>query len=239
MDRQSIALILLTFFLLFTFVPGISLAYQIQGDDTYIETGDLSIFSEDLPVTLIPSPTAKPKAIQEQKIIQQKQDNNGTKGFNISLQHEFLDFGELEPTNPITRTSFIHVIANTLSGYTVFGWQNHSPVETDGVTVPDTSCDNGACTERTASVWQTPLTYGFGYRCDNTASTPCDHAFNENNLFKQFANESAEERPVPVMQWHIGSDDEKAEISYKINIAASQPQIRYTNTVSYILVPGF
>lgn len=161
--------------------------------------------------------------------------------FSISLSSDLVDFGTLSPTNPIIRTADLSVNSKAAYGYSVIVFENE-PLTTissnDKAFIPDTTCDSGACGTENAAEWINPLTYGFGYRCDNLAGTDCNSAFAHPNFYKHFPNTANNDDPQSIMAG-IGSNNKTARISYKINISSTQTQGAYNNVITYIAIPNF
>lgn len=158
--------------------------------------------------------------------------------FTFTVTPTALDFGTIDPTSPVSRTNTLDVLS-TSSGYSVTAIEDHSLQTASASAIPDTTCDTGTCNPSTASVWTNSLTYGFGYRCDNIAGTDCISFVTD--YYKPFANAALLENPQIVMQ-NTGSGsstDKQAQITYKVNIAASQIPGVYTNTITYVASPNF
>lgn len=210
-------------------------AYQMQDSSIQIRSEDLSIFSNDPNITLIPSPTAFLKNRQIKRVLAEKPSS-----LRLSLENLLIDYGELEATNPIIRSTRITINSTENSRFTVLAWQDHALSGQDGSVIADTSCDNGSCTEVTAAPWQTPLTYGFGYRCENVEGQPCEkNIASDHTRYKQFADASIKEKEQKILRSTNLTNRYTADMIYKVNIPASQPPVGYSNTVSYLLVPGF
>jgi hypothetical protein len=170
--------------------------------------------------------------------------------FSFSIDNLVIDFGTLSPTNPVTRTSTLTVDNQSAYGYVVTESENHQlQVPSTGGIIPDTTCDGGTCTESTAAVWSSTLTYGFGFRCDSTSiiyngSTSSDclgggSSFSGNaNYYKQFADASKNETAQTIISGTSGRD-QSATVTYKVNIATSQTAGLYTNAITYIATPTY
>ena len=161
--------------------------------------------------------------------------------FSASLSTDLIDFGVLTPTNPIIRTLDLSIYSLSSYGYSVMTSENH-PLQSDpdasGQLIPDTTCDNGECSEQNAQEWINTLSFGFGYRCDNTIGMDCDISFSKPNFYKHFADVSNKQFEQPIMSG-IGSKNKSVKVSYRVNIAGNQPEGIYTNIVDYIAVPNF
>ena len=123
-------------------------------------------------------------------------------------------------------------------GYKVIGEETNAPKTPQAGQIQDTTCDAGTCTERVASVWESPLTYGFGYRCDNIAGKSCGKDFEGENFYKQLANRQNGEPAEIVMSGSSMDSNIRTQITYKLNIPATQIKGHYQNTIIYIAIPS-
>ena len=162
----------------------------------------------------------------------------GSTLFAFTISQTLIDFGIITPTNPVTRTNSLTVSNRSANGYTVTASQNNPLKSSQGAIIPDTTCDNGTCTQTTASAWTGTLTYGFGYRCDNQIGTDCASSFTGSTFYKQFADSSNSESPQSVMSGAT-SGTKKSQITYKINISGTQAAGTYGNIITYIATPTF
>lgn len=159
--------------------------------------------------------------------------------FAFSISSFFVDFGPITPGTPITRTNTLTVSNGSAYGYQVLAFENHPlRVSSSGVSIPDTTCDGGSCSEVTASAWTSVLTYGFGYRCDNVTGTDCNSGFSTGTYYKQFANNESSETAQSVMSSSNVGRNRKVQITYKANISASQAAGEYNNIITYIATPS-
>lgn len=164
---------------------------------------------------------------------------NASIPFTLSLSNTVVDYGTLSPTEPVTRTTTLTVSHGAANGYTVVAWADHNLQSPDNNSIPDTSCDNGSCTEKIASLWHSILSYGFGYRCDNLFGEDCDPGFLQPEFFKQFPNTALSEPPETLMASSTWGRSKKATITFKVNVAKAQKKDVYRNTVTLIAVPNF
>lgn len=161
--------------------------------------------------------------------------------FSFSISDTKIDFGLLTPTNPVTRSTTLIVNSSSTQGYTVTSAQDHelmNPV--NGAKIPDTTCDDGRCTQNLTSKWANVLTYGFGYRCEREKSTCVanDSSFAVKDYFKQFSDTSKDESASTVMSGGAGNNI-KATILYKVNISSSQPAGKYSNAITFLATPNY
>lgn len=160
--------------------------------------------------------------------------------FRFTITGLMIDFGVLSPTNPVTRQNELTVSIGSAFGYSVYATESSQLINPGtGALIPDTTCDNGTCTESVSAAWTSNLTYGFGYRCDNVTGTDCASGFSDSTYYKQFADASKEETPQAVMTGTAVGRNKKSQITYQINISGSQPAGFYRNFISYIATPTF
>ena len=156
--------------------------------------------------------------------------------FSFSISQTSIDFGTLSPANPITRTNTLTVNNQSAGGYIVTSSENHQLLSpATGSLIPDTTCDDGLCTPSTATAWTSTLTYGFGYRCDDVSDTDCVVDFSDSSFYKPF---SASPSATTVMSGTSGTN-KQSQITYKVNISATQPAGAYSNVITYIATPTF
>jgi len=162
--------------------------------------------------------------------------------FSFTISQNLIDFGILTATNPVTRATNLTVNSESAKSFTVIASEN-KPLTSSNATIPDTSCDLGNCNSSTAAPWAGTLTYGFGYRCDDVSGTNCASGFltdlgaaASSAYFKPFSISPTNQT---IMSSTKGGRGRKSQISYKVNVSASQPTGTYTNVVTYIASPGF
>lgn len=162
--------------------------------------------------------------------------------FSFTISQTLIDFGTLTATNPVTRTTDLTVNSESAKGFTVVASEN-KPLTSSSSAIPDTSCDNGTCNSTIAAPWLGTLTYGFGYRCDDVSGANCASGFLADYLD---AAASSAYKPFPlspnlatIMSSTKGGRSRKSQITYKVNVSASQPTGTYTNVVTYIASPGY
>lgn len=155
--------------------------------------------------------------------------------FSFSISQNLIDFGTLTPTNPVTRTTNLTISSGSAKGFTVLLSEDMPMTSSSSATIPDTTCDSGNCTPTNAGLWSGTLTYGFGYRCDDLTGSNCVPGFSA-NFYKPFPKNPT---TTQVLLSQKGGRGRKSQITYKVNIAGSQPGGVYTNIVTYIASPGF
>jgi len=126
------------------------------------------------------------------------------------------------------------VSTNAGGGYSLAAQQNHQLQTAGGVTLPDTTCNNGTCTATTAAAWSTATINGFGHTCRNQIGSDCVSAYGNGLYFRQFADMSAGEAPQSIMASTTPAIA-TSRVKYRLNRSAAQPAGTYTNLVSYSL----
>lgn len=160
---------------------------------------------------------------------------------SLNVSNNIIDYGPLSPTNQIYRTSNLSITNNNKKGFIVIAYENH-PLTTTGSNtfIPDSTCDNGSCSEVTSAIWTNMLTYGFGYRCDNVSSSnDCPIEFNQTDYYKQFSDNSKNEKGQIIMSSNLPSSNHETQITYKVNISKTQPGGSYNNTITYLAIPKY
>lgn len=212
---------------------------QTMSKDNYI----LQLHGIDATLGASDQPASGPQAQPSYKIELGFLHNKSKSPFTFSISETLIYFGEFSPTNPITRSNKLSVQSGSTNGYSVIAFANRElwALASSEVAelIPDTSCDNGLCSEFSPAPWTNILTYGFGYRCDNVIGTPCGKGFSDSTFYKQFANSSKNEIPQKVLSTTNGKIDKIAQITYKVNISGAQPLGSYNNTITYIAIPNF
>jgi hypothetical protein len=160
--------------------------------------------------------------------------------FRFTINNLFIDFGAIRPGTPVLRTNTLTVSNGSAFGYQVTVSQNHNlRVNASGAEIPPTACDGGGsgnCTPTATAVWSSVLTYGFGYNCQNIAGTDCDSQFLGTTYYKPFISSPS---AVVVMSSSNVGKNRITQITYQVNVAATQIAGRYTNVINYIATPQF
>lgn len=157
--------------------------------------------------------------------------------FSFTISQTSIDFGTISPANPVIRTNILTVNNQSAGGYIVTSSENHPMlVPSSGSMIPNTTCDNGLCSPSSATAWTSSLTYGFGYRCDNVSGTDCVTDFSTSTFYKPF---SASPSATTVMNGVNAGKNKQSQITYKVNVSATQPAGAYSNLVTYIATPTF
>ncbi|MBA3724057.1 MAG: hypothetical protein H0W89_04165 [Candidatus Levybacteria bacterium] len=204
---------------------------------------DYSIEFEELN-TDIPEPTPKLNIIENEfktlpaEITPTYSITSTNDTFSFSISQTAVDFGALTATNPVIRTSNI-LFSTPTYGSQIMAYANHPLMNTEKITIPDSTCDTGICSQTIPANWEDNLTYGFGFRCESASVEVCGKPFSASNSFKHFADTSANEFPQSIMLNQQGKQATSGKITYKVNISGTQQIAGYSNTVTYIAIPNF
>ncbi len=236
--RQSILLFLVTLAMILYPLP--TYAVTMSNDNYMLQNTQINPFS-DITSQHIDMTIVQPKQKTQQYSIEQgfAYETQGLL-FSIYLSPLTIDYGTLTPTNPIVRTSQISIINGSASLYSVYIYENHPLSLNQSMTsIPDTTCDNGTCSETNSDSWDNILTYGFGYRCNDIIGNGCIPDFSNATNFKQFADISKAKIPQPIINTVLPKTDTQASVIYKVNIDKAQPSGVYKNSITYLALPHF
>ncbi len=108
--------------------------------------------------------------------------------------------------------------------------------------IPDTTCDNGTCTESTSDEWATATNNGLGYSLENVTGTDATFTYNESaRTFsaKQLPDQEAGESKQNIMSNTGPVSSAKVNVCYRLSVSATQPAGYYYNKVKYTATPRF
>lgn len=163
--------------------------------------------------------------------------------FSFKITSPAVNFGILTAGTSVNRTSNLIVSNYSAYGYIVTAMQATRGLldPASGIKIPDTTCDNGLCTTSSATAWVlnadgTSTTYGFGYNCTNVSGTECPADFTGPTLFRPF---SASPSATTVMSNTNVGTSQNVQITYRVNVSATQGSGLYTDVITYIATPTF
>jgi hypothetical protein len=152
---------------------------------------------------------------------------------SIAIDSYQVRYGFVVPGEALVRNSTITIITNH-SGASLFLQEDHPLQSAQKDLIPNTSCDTGSCTPNLADIWNSPLTFGFGIRCEN--SKLCSNDF-RNGTYRPLADTSQAQIPAEILSSPVvGSVT--TNVFYKLNISPNLASKPYTHTVSYIVTPN-
>jgi hypothetical protein len=174
--------------------------------------------------------------------------------FTFQISNTNINFGTLNPDNPVTSPTDLTVSFGSAGSYQVTAIEE-TPLKTmSNYTISDTQCNGGAqiCDENNANNWNNDNTYGFGYQMtgeDIPSTYVSCHTTYGNNCYRKFADRSSGEDYVTVMSNNdvtIKNDPDpdirnkhKATVTFKANISAIQAPGSYQNIINFVATPGF
>ena len=232
------ALILILIVFAFIFLKSRTIAQTISNNYYIIQGGDIEqkiLINPQVPQAESPTYTAKIYSGENYQIITGFENIQNSDFFSFSVLSNLVDYGPLTPTNPVFRTTGLIISRGSSWGYSVFSFEDHELSDPNNNFIPDTTCDNGACSETVSAEWSGNLSFGFGYRCENLDNSGCIEDFSQADYFKQFANDSKSEPSQPIL--NSFSPNKKAKIKYKVNISGNQNKSNYSNSITLIAVP--
>ncbi len=153
-------------------------------------------------------------------------ETNKPFGFSFSLSQDVVDFGKLTATNPVIRD--VDLTITSFGNYQLLAAQDHPLRTQNNLIIPDTTCDNGSCSEITAAPWSNTLTYGFGYKTEAM----------QDNMYKQFGDSSRNEAMQSFLQGGK-AQNQQPTLTYKVNISGTQTPGAYSNSVIFIATPDY
>src|SRR4030043_938565 len=166
--------------------------------------------------------------------------------FSFSISDISIDFGTLTVGVGTTQATTLTVKAGGAGGYSVKAKENH-PLKNDSqtATIPDTTCDNGNCTQTSAEIWSQSTTYGFGFNMSGD-DIPAD--FTDSTYFRHFANASIPENAETIMNksqvtWDYPNNlwpwESISTVTFKINVSSSQSGGTFRNIITFTAIPSF
>ena len=164
--------------------------------------------------------------------------------FSFKISDREIALGSLSPEVLTTDSNTLTVTAGSAGGWQVAAYEAHplrltkqGTCGTDNCII-DTTCDDGNCTETTATAWASDSIYGFGYNAagNNVVS---GFAFTNNGNYKQFANMEAAEIPQALMSSPSATGSAVATITYKANIGTLQKAGNYETSIVFVATPTY
>jgi hypothetical protein len=222
--KQGVLISLITAAITYSVVFSPQMYAQSMSNEEYIL--DLNPSRPKLSQSPIPSPTDSPK--QTQTI------NSSPPKLSFSVSNSTINYGEIAPGEPIIRDITIKLRSNT--GASVLASENDTLKSEDNQEIPDTTCDEGTCTELISAIWTSPLTYGFGYRCEEINKASCPMTFLDQNTYKQFANTSNKEIAERIFD-STSIGDYSSKMHLKVNIPSSLAETSFSNTIQMVALP--
>lgn len=146
-------------------------------------------------------------------------------------------FGDMNANTFKKGCQLLTVNTNAGDGYTMTSQENDQMTNAGLQTIPDTTCDNGLCTETTGAVWATAsANHGLGHTC---FGVNCVGAYSAGSNYRQFASIADTETAQTMMSSSSPVTNATSTVVYQLSVSGSQPSGNYTNTVVYITTAQF
>lgn len=158
--------------------------------------------------------------------------------FSFKISDLDIDFGNLVPGTPSTKSNTLTVTIGSAFGYTVKTIEDHPLRRSDNTTtIQDTNCDLATpCLTTNADLWTENTRYGFGYNMSGADVDLGD--FENSNFYRPFPVQNTDD-PAIVMSNGGVATSSAATVTYKVNINGSQAAGTYQNSIQYIAIPSF
>jgi hypothetical protein len=158
--------------------------------------------------------------------------------FSFKISSLDINFGNLVPGIPSTRSNVLTITTGSAFGYSVKAIEDHPMRRSDNVTtIPDTSCDLATpCIPTDADVWADDGRFGFGYNMSGADVNTGD--FVDDTYFRPFPIENIDPPAIVMSKGGIATSS-SATVTYKVNIEGAQAAGSYQNSINYIAIPAF
>lgn len=215
-------------------------AVEMESPRFRIESGSIDftvpVEKTATPDVILPS---NPDAIQfDSEGIIVKTDNQSTESrpFRFIIEKSLLSMGNVTPNNPSLISSRVSV-AGGRTVYQIVIAESDLLRKLSGETIPDTSCSSQKkCTPTTATLWDSPSTYGFGYTVEGQ-DIPAD--FLDTDYYRPFANSKKNIPPTILMKAVDKTNERHSTITLKTILSAIQADGTYENTITLTASPGY
>ena len=148
-------------------------------------------------------------------------------------------FGTLFPANTFFFGCQDLVVSTNAGGGYSLTVQEQTLMQTPGgFSIPQTTCDGGACTLTTAAAWTTPTNNGFGHTCRNQTNHDCAATYSSGSNFRPTANVAAGDTPQTIMASSTPASA-TGRIKYRISAGSSQPAGDYKTIITYTITPTY
>ncbi len=157
--------------------------------------------------------------------------------FTFQINSLTIPFGTLVPGTPSTASNTLTITTPYGKGYEIYAKENHAlKIIGSGITIPDTKCDAGTCSESTSGTWSSNSIYGFGLNASGDGATAY---FSSGSQYRQFADASLGESPQIISSENVSVKNKVTTVNYKLNVSTVQSAGNYENAITYIAVPKY
>jgi hypothetical protein len=155
--------------------------------------------------------------------------------FSFAISTLAIDLGTLA-TNTFSTGSHTLTVTAPGNGYSVSAFETSKLMNSNGDTIPDTTCDAGTCTETAAEVWTTATNNGFGF---NMTGNDISTDFVGSTYFRPFPDASLGEVPATIMTTSAAGKNRLATVNYKASRGATQAAGTYSTSIVFIATPVY
>ena len=152
---------------------------------------------------------------------------------SVSTTGVTVPFGNISPNTFYIGCHDLQVSTNAGNGYSLTA-QESRLLSTAQFTIPNTTCDNGACTLLTAGAWTNAAKNGFGHTCTNQTNHDCASTYSSGSNFRPLANIAAGDTAQAVMSSSTAATA-TGRIKYRLSAGAAQAAGLYTTIIAYII----
>lgn len=157
--------------------------------------------------------------------------------FSFTISSLTINLGDLTYGSFNSESHTVTVNTNGAGGYLVTVFETHPlRLQSGFSTIPDTTCDDGSCSETTASSWIDATKPGFGFNVfgDDVATD-----FVNMDYFRQFADLSNNEEMQTIMSGSGIARNRSATITYKAAPQGTQAAGVYETQIIYSAIPAY
>jgi hypothetical protein len=156
--------------------------------------------------------------------------------FSFSISSLAINFGTLTP-NTFSTANHTITVSSPGQGYSVTAYETAKLTKSNSsVTIPDTTCDSGPCTETSATVWSTATNNGFGY---NVSGNDVASDFINSTYFRPFPDASLSEPAATIMTTTTAGKNRLATVNYKVSPSGAQAAGDYSTQIIYLATPVY
>jgi hypothetical protein len=144
-------------------------------------------------------------------------------------------FGTISPNAFYQGCQDLIVSTNAGNGYSVTVQESSVMRTVDGrLSIPDTTCDGGTCSESAGAAWTNATKNGLGHTCFNQLNHDCNASYSSGTNFRQAANLAAGETAQSVMSSSTAATA-TGRVKYRLSTSAAQSAGIYTTIISYTI----
>jgi hypothetical protein len=217
--------------------PSAAGAYTISVGGTFGGSGNMLVFiqggilvtaavPEEFAVTVSGVPAASCSA------------DDGASVTPVDSTSTTIAFGNVSANTFYIACQDVEISTNAAFGYSATCQEQTRMKTSGGVAIPDTTCDNGSCTESAGAAWTDASKNGFGHTCRNQVNNDCVSAYANGTKFRQFADISLGETAQEFMASSTTATA-KSRVKFRLSPAAGQAAGAYITTITYIITPTF